>query len=159
MLKLRPAAAADAAQIIRVRREAILAKAASHYDECRLTDWVADAADHIARIRREIADPAVIVLVAEAGGEIVGFAVAAPSENTLRALYAQPNDIGGVGHKLLASIEAIAFESTPFLTCEASLNAENFYRANGYREECRKNHVSPNGITSPVVQMRKPHPA
>jgi len=159
MLKIRRARPDDAAEIVRVRRDAILSKAASHYEQRLLTDWVATGTDRLARIQGEIADPAIIVLVAEAAGEIIGFAVGAPCDHDLRALYTQPNDIGGIGRKLLAAIEAIAFQSTPFLTCDASLNAEDFYRANGYRAEGRKDYVSPSGVISQVVQMRKPRPA
>jgi hypothetical protein len=40
------------------------------------------------------------------------------------------------------------------------LNAEGFYKANGYREERRKDHVSSSGaVVSTVVQMRKQRPA
>jgi len=159
LLTIRPATLSDAVEIVRVRRDAILSKAARYYDQRLLADWVATDTDRLTRVQREIADPAFIVLVAEAASAIIGFAVAAPSDHDLRALYTQPNDIGRVGSRLLAAIEAIAFERTAFLTCDASLNAEGFYRTNGYREECRKDHVSPAGVVSQVVQLRKLRPA
>src|SRR5258707_9458766 len=77
MLKIRIATRNDAAAIILVRREAIFAKAASHYDRPTLNAWVAaDGVDRILRIEQEISDPGFIVLVAEAEGEIIGFAMA-----------------------------------------------------------------------------------
>jgi hypothetical protein len=161
ILQIRPAVGNDATAIMRVRREAILSKAATHYDPATLNDWAdaMDAAERVARIERTISDPRFITLVAEAGDEIIGFAVAALANNELRALYTRPNRIGKVGQVLLAALEKLAFETVPFLSCDASLNAENFYKANGYSEECRKDHVSrPGGIVSRVVQMKKHRP-
>jgi GNAT superfamily N-acetyltransferase len=162
MLKIRPAVRADATRIMLVRREAILAKAAAHYDQAILSDWAdaMDTSDRVARIRKRISDPNWIVLVAEAGDEIIGFAMAVPSKNELQALYTRPNPIGHVGRALLAAVEDLAFEAAEFLTCDASLNAESFYKANGYSEERRKDHLSSSGaVISTVVQMRKRRPA
>jgi GNAT superfamily N-acetyltransferase len=162
MLKIRRAIRDDATRIMLVRRQAILAKAAAHYDQVILNDWAGaiDITDRVARIRKKISDPNCIVVVAEAGDEIIGFAVAVPSKNELQALYARPNPIGHVGRALLAAVEDLAFEAAEFLTCDASLNAESFYKANGYREERRKDHLSSSGgAISIVVQMRKQRPA
>jgi hypothetical protein len=157
ILEIRAARRADVADIMRVRREAILAKAASHYDLVTLNDW-ADAAD-AGRMAKRISDPDYRALVAEADGEIIGFAVAAISKGELQALYARPNPIGNIGTALLAAIEALAFRAVPFLVCDASLNAESFYKAHGYIEECRKDQVSSSGdVISRVVQMRKHRP-
>jgi GNAT superfamily N-acetyltransferase len=147
MLKIRRAVRDDATPMMLVRREAILAKAAAHYDQIILNDWAGapDMADRVAEIRKKISDPNYIVIVAEADEEIIGFATAAPSKHELQALYTQPNPIGHVGRALLAAVEDLAFEAAEFLTCDASLNAERFYRANGYREERRKDHVSSSG--------------
>ena len=156
-VEIRTARRADVADIMRVRREAILAKAASHYDSVTLNDW-ADAAD-AGRMAKRISDPGYRALVAEADGEIIGFAVAAISKHELQALYVKPNPIGNIGTALLAAIEALAFRAVPFLVCDASLNAESFYKAHGYIEECRKDQVSSSGdMISRVVQMRKHRP-
>jgi len=101
-----------------------------------------------------------IFLVAEAAHKIIGFTMVVPAHHELQALYVRPNLIGSVGRTLLAAVETLAFEATEFLICDASLNAAGFYAANGYVEECRKDHVSiPGGIVSGVVQMRKHRPA
>jgi Acetyltransferase (GNAT) domain len=157
ILEIRPARRADVDDIMRVRREAILAKAASHYDPVTLNDW-AETAD-AGRMAKRISDPDYRALVAEADGEIIGFAVAAISKRELQALYARPNPIGNIGTALLAAIEALAFQALPFLVCDASLNAESFYKAHGYIEECRKDQISSSGdMISRVVQMRKHRP-
>lgn len=161
MLKIRRAVRDDITEIVLVRREAIFSKAATHYDQATLNDW-ADAMDttnRVARFEQKISDAGFIVLVAEAGDEIIGFAMADLSNNELQALYTKPNPIGKVGRVLLAALESLAFETAPFLVCDASLNAESFYEANGYTEESRKDHVSsPGGVISRVVEMRKHRP-
>jgi hypothetical protein len=160
-LEIRRAVPGEATAIVRVRREAILTKAKTHYDPAILNDWAdaVDASERVARIGRKISDPLSIVLVAEAGDEIIGFAIADLSHSELQALYTKSNPIGKVGQVLLAALEQLAFEAVPFLGCDASLNAEGFYKANGYAEECRKDHVSrPGGVVSRVVQMRKHRP-
>jgi hypothetical protein len=156
-LEIRAAVRSDVAEIMRVRRGAILAKAASHYDPVIVNDW-ADAAD-AGRIAKRISDPDYRALVAEADGDIIGFAMAAISKQELQALYVKPNPIGNIGTALLAAIEDLAFQAVPFLVCDASLNAESFYKAHGYIEECRKDRVSSSGaMISRVVVMRKHRP-
>lgn len=157
ILEIRPAVRDDAAEIAFVRREAILSKAAGHYDQTILHDW-ADAVD-LGRIGKRISDPNYVVLVATAAEEMIGFAMAALAKDELQALYAKPNPIGHVGRTLLAALEIRAFDVVQFLRCDASLNAEGFYKANGYTEQCRKDHVSSrSGVISHVVQMIKHRP-
>ena len=157
VLVIRTARRDDVAGIMQVRREAILAKAASHHDPVTLNDW-ADAGD-AERMAKRISDSDYRALVAEANGGLIGFAMAAISKHELQALYVKPNQIGKVGTALLAAIEALAFQAVPFLVCDASLNAESFYKAHGYIEECRKDQVSSSGeMISRVVQMRKVRP-
>ena len=161
VLEIRRAVPNEATAIVLVRREAILSKAKTHYDQAILDDWAdaMGASERVARIERKISHPLSIVLVAEAGDEIIGFAMADLSNNELQALYTKSNPIGKVGQVLLAALEQLAFETVPFLGCDASLNAESFYKANGYTEECRKDHVSrPGGVVSRVVQMSKHRP-
>lgn len=155
-VEIRSAVRGDVTGLVRVRREAILAKAASHCDPVILNDW-ADAAD-AGRIAKGISDPDYRVLVTEAGGEIIGYAMAALSKGELLALYARPNQIGGIGRELLAAIEHLVFEVAPLLVCDASLNAEGFYKANGYTAECGKDFVTSSGVISRVVQMKKHRP-
>jgi hypothetical protein len=157
ILEIRAARRADVDDMMRVRREAILAKAANHYDPVTLNDW-ADAAD-AGRMAKRISDPDYRALVAEADGGIIGFAMAVISRHELQALYVKPNPIGNIGTALLAAIETLAFQALPFLVCDASLNAESFYKAHGYIEECRKDRVSSSGaMISRVVVMKKHRP-
>ena len=154
--KIRAAVSGDVTAILQVRRQAILVRAGSHYDPVILNDW-ADAAN-AGRIARRIADPDFRTLVAEVGGEIIGFAMAAPSKGELLALYARPNQIGHIGRDLLAAIEPLVFQTTALLVCEASLNAEGFYKANGYTAEGARDFLTSSGLKSRVVRMKKQRP-
>ena len=161
-LKIRLAALHDATAIAHVRRQAILSKAATHYDQALLIAW-ADATNFPDRVRhfeQNISDPGCVALVAESGNDLCGFAIADLVHCELQALYSKPNPIGGIGRALLTALEKRAFATVPFLVCDASLNAERFYKVNGYLEECRKDHVAPrSGVISRVVQMKKLRPA
>jgi N-acetylglutamate synthase-like GNAT family acetyltransferase len=157
MLKIRPANLSDAAALLIVHRGAVFSKAAGHYDQVRLEAWApGPTLERIARIEQEIIDPNYIFLVAEVEGEIVGYASAIPSNNELRSLHVKTNSIGNVGRALLAEIEKQAFAAgAKHLEFDASINAEAFYKANGYTEKGRADHVSANGDVSAAVQMRK----
>lgn len=65
--------------------------------------------DRVARSERQIADPGFLVLVAEAGDELIGYGIAVPSHEQLRALYVKPNAIGRTGVTLLAGVETLTF--------------------------------------------------
>jgi ribosomal protein S18 acetylase RimI-like enzyme len=146
--------------MMRVHREAILSKAAGHYRQSTLDAWaLGPAPDRVARAAQQTADPGFIVLVAEAGDEIVGYGVAVPSREQLRALCVKPNAIGRVGSALLGEMEKRAFATAEVLTCDASLNAVAFYRANGYAEQGRVEHVVKSGASVACVRMKKVRPA
>jgi len=159
-MTIRPARTDDAEAILYIHREAILAKAAGHYDQPTLAGWaIGPTPERIARQQQQIADPEFIVLVAEAAGEPLGFAIAVPSRRELRSLYVKPNPIGRVGSALLHELEMQAFRACDRLTCDASLNAADFYRAHGYREEACVEHVLSSGVRIPCLRMSKDRPS
>lgn len=85
--------------------------------------------------------------------------MAIPSRNELRALYAKPNTAGCVGRILLNYIESRALDAgAEYLELDASLNAEAFYKANGYIEIGRTDHISDSGDASAAIQLRKIRP-
>jgi L-amino acid N-acyltransferase YncA len=156
MLTIRPAHPNDATAILHAQREAILSKARRHYPQPTLDSWaLGGAPDRVARLEKQIADSDFIVLVAEAGGEVIGYGVAVPSRQRLRALYVRPNAIGRVGSALLSELEKRAFETSEMITCDASLNAVGFYEANGYTEQGRMDHPLSSGGSVPCVRMMK----
>jgi GNAT superfamily N-acetyltransferase len=111
----------------------VFAKAAGHYSRAILEAWALGATtDRVVQVEREIADPAFIVLVAEAAGDLIGFAMAIPTNGELRAVYVKPNRVGS-GRALLAEIEGRAFALADQLACDASLNSEKFTKLTATR--------------------------
>jgi GNAT superfamily N-acetyltransferase len=160
MLTIRPAQSGDAVAMLEAHREAVFSKAAGHYSHARLEAWSPGAtSERIHSVENEIADPAFIVLVAEFESKILGFATAIPARSELRALYVRPNSVGHVGRALLREIETRAFRAgAPWLQFDASMNAEAFYKANGYVEIGRAEHVASDGGRSAGVRLKKLRP-
>jgi hypothetical protein len=153
---VRTAITADAVAILETHRAAILTRAASHYPQATLDAWgIGPTPERIARQEIQIADAGIITLVAEAAGEIIGFAIAVPGQSELRSLYVRPNTIGRVGSGLLAELERRAFEICHRLACDASLNAVPFYASHGYIEEARIEHTLSSGARIPCIRMSK----
>ena len=75
-------------------------------------------------MEHESADPFFIVLVAETTGDLIGFAMAIPTNGKLRAVYVKPNRVSCVGRALLAEIEGRAFALADQLASDASPNAD-----------------------------------
>jgi hypothetical protein len=159
MLSIRTARREDARAMILARRGAILAKAAGHYPPEVLDAWATSVTpERIERTQRQMNERESIILVAEAEGEVLGFGMAMPSLQELRALYVKPNPIGGVGRLLLRSVEDQAFQLCDALACDASLNAVAFYRVNGYAELGPVDHLLSSGVAVPCIRMRKLRP-
>ena len=157
-LVIRPARVGDATAMVRVREQAIWAKAASHYARADLERWVAadTASERVVRFQQEIADPRFVVLVAEANNDLVGFGLTVPAKGELRALYVKPNATGKIGCALLTELENRSFPIAESLLCDVSLNAASFYKANGYTEECRTDdRVIGSGNIDTSIRMKK----
>ena len=159
MLHIRKARRDDAKAMVEARRGAILVRAAGHYPPAILDAWAASVTpERIERTQNQMNERESIMLVAEAEGEVLGFGMALPSREELRALYVKPNPIGGVGRLLLRSIEDQAFQLCDALACDASLNAVAFYRVNGYAELGPVDHLLSSGVAVPCVRMMKLRP-
>jgi hypothetical protein len=142
--------------MVQVRREAILSKARGPYQQRTIHAWAAEATpDRAVRYARDITDPQSIVLVAESGGELLGFAMAVPAKEELSAIYVKPNRVGRVGHALLSAVEGRAFQTAEALICIAALSAVPFYAANGYSGEKGIDYVDGSGAGVPCMQMKK----
>ena len=142
--------------MLEVRQEAILSKGRNPYTQATVDAWAADATSERAiRYTRAIADPEVIVLVAEYDDALVGFAMAVPAKGELSAIYVKPNSIGRVGHSLLSRLEDHAFRTAEALSCVAALGAVPFYRANGYTDQGSIDYVDSAGISIRCMQMKK----
>jgi putative acetyltransferase len=96
-------------------------------------------------------------LVAENGGRIVGIGCLVVRKNELRACYVLPSATrNGVGTAILRALERAArHQGATVLEADASLNAEPFYRTNGYEVCGRGEHVLNSGVRMACVRMRK----
>jgi hypothetical protein len=156
MVTIRVARSQDAMAMTEVRREAILSKGADHYQGPTVEAWVTDAAsERVARYTQQIADPQFVVLIAEASGEVLGFAVANPTKEELSAIYVKRNKIGRVGRALLSELETRAFATADRLTVLASSTGVKFYVENGYSDDGPAHYVDSTGPCVPCRTMKK----
>jgi N-acetylglutamate synthase-like GNAT family acetyltransferase len=96
-------------------------------------------------------------LVAEIDGALQGFACMDAASSELRAVFISPQAHGrGVGATLVRRLEARARElGVRNWSVMASLNAEAFYGALGFRVLSRTVWHHPNGFDLPCVKMEK----
>lgn len=155
-VRIRAARSTDAIAMTLARREAILAKSWGHYEQATVEAWAVDgASERLVRYAQQIADPELIVLIAETGDDVLGFVIANPGNSEVCTIYVKPNDSGRVGRALLAKAEMLAFRLTNTLMVVASLNAVQFYVENGYVDEGVVHWESHDGSRSPCRKMRK----
>jgi len=97
-------------------------------------------------------------LIAELDGQPAGIGVLVVQNEELRACYVRPEMVRkGVGAAIVREIERLAIQSgLTHLRLDASLNAEPFYRALGYRVVERGEHVlGRSGLRMAAVKMEK----
>ncbi len=96
-------------------------------------------------------------LVAERDGALAGVGALVSATGELRACYvASEAARRGVGAALVREIEARARAAgLTGLWLDASLNAESFYRAMGYRSDRRAEHSLPTGLRMACVRMSR----
>ena len=95
--------------------------------------------------------------VAVADGSVVGFSELDREQGEVKAVYVEPAwSRRGVGRALLAELERAARgHHLAELRLEASLTAEPFYLALGYRFVARRTHILSSGDALACVEMRK----
>jgi putative acetyltransferase len=156
-LRLRPATEADRQALWRLHSRSVEALCQGAYSAREVRTWV-DLLRPDGYLRPE--QPRT-VLVAERGLHLVGFGQMDLGEGELEALYVAPEEAGhGVGSRLLASLEVLAWQSgAAGVTLDASLNAEPFYRARGYVRLHMAQRVLTPQVQLACVRMRKHRPA
>ena len=126
--RIRPAAAADAAELLRVRYDAIMAVRLPGVAEDRVRRW-AERRD-LSWMRRALQDRETWVGMVD--DHIVSWI--AVEEDRVEGLYTDPRNAGhGIGSALLHFVEGLV-KSRGFehIRLDASPNAEAFYRKRGY---------------------------
>jgi GNAT superfamily N-acetyltransferase len=127
---LRSARAGDGAAVFEVTRRAIGALAKEHYSPEQIDRWMGE--------RTPVFYEALIaggrMVVADRAGVVIGFVDAEPGE--LTRLFVLPEVAGaGLGVRLLkVGVETARVGRRGLIRVEATLNAESFYRRNGFRK-------------------------
>lgn len=157
MTPVRPAAPADAPEILALHVASIRAFGPEAYDETQVAAW---ADKDGGPDRYPIGDDGHYLVVAERDGSVAGYGHLVPSDHEVRAVYVRPEHAGeGVGSAILDRLEARARErDADEVTLWASLNAVGFYERRGYdsvRETAVEKEYDGRPVTLSVVRMRK----
>ena len=147
----------EAETFLRVHHASVRGLAALAYPPEVIADWAPSpitpeaVAAFLANPDRETR------LVAATEGRIVGVGVLVPYLAELRACYVAPDAVRcGVGSTLVRALERRALDrGLTALHLDASLNAEAFYRALGYRALARGAHVLRSGRRMACVKMAR----
>lgn len=155
-ITFRPARAGDGQATFDITWRSVAGLAAGHYSSAQIVGWMGARTPEfyeglIARGR---------MVVAERDGSLVAFVDAEPGEVT--RLFVLPEAAGGgLGKRLLAiGIETARRGHTGPVRLEATINAAEFYRRNGFREIGR-GHFSHGlgGDPIEIIQMELTDPA
>lgn len=158
-ISIEPAKPDDAQALLEIHAAAVHQTAAPYYSQEILNNWswLPITGDRIERIRqRWIESPDRRVVVARHSGQVVGFGFI-HREGEVQSLYVHPNyGRRGIGASILATLEqeAIALGLTD-LRLNASLNAEAFYRKQGFEVIEPRVYQLASGKEVACIKMRK----
>ncbi len=152
-LSIRVAVDDDATAIWRVHTAAIRRTCAGHYPPEVIAAWVERLKPESYRgvLRRGG------VVIAEDDAQVVGFGQIDLPNGEIQAVYVAPEAQGqGVGAALLAHLEQLASgQGTSRLTLKATINAECFYAARGWRTIGRDVHKITQQVGLKCIAMEK----
>ncbi|MCD5362471.1 GNAT family N-acetyltransferase [Chromobacterium aquaticum] len=158
LFQIRSALAQDAEGLIQLHFRAVQAIAPSFYPSPVRAAWSPPPSPaRAAWMRQTIAAPERRVLLAAAEGRLGGFAICAPEQGLMQALYVDPACTGlGLGQRLLgAAEEAMRQAGCARVTLKASLNALGFYQAMGYRLGVAARQPLADGVEMDCREMDK----
>ena len=159
-LVLRDMTGEDARAVLELHSAAVHRLAGGSYDPTILEAWAPhEVSDELVAFFQRNPDSETRI-VAERDGRIAGFGALVIANRELRACYVHPGAARcGVGRALVAELETRARAAgLEALELDASLNAEAFYRALGYRTLRRgvhQLHRAGRDIPMPCAKMRK----
>lgn len=155
---VRIAITADAEAIVRTHHAAVCGTAHDYYPPDVLEAWAVPLTDDsYQRVREEIADDAMVVVVADVNSRVTGFGMIVPGDEELRAVYVEPSfGRQGVGTAILQRLEeAACARDVARLNLSSSINAEAFYAKHGYETIERTTHRLRSGNEMACVRMTK----
>jgi putative acetyltransferase len=148
----------DARAMLEVHYAAVHSAPVNYYDEERLDEWSPKVDDEriVNFLTRSQIDEEV-TWVALQDELIVGFGTVVPSLNELRACYVHPRcNRQGIGRRIVEALEDEAKRAgVGWLNLNASLNAEDFYKALGYVSDGLGRHRLISGQSISCVHMYK----
>lgn len=158
-IRLEPAQPKDAAAILEIHAAAVHQTAAPYYSEEVINSWsrLPITSERIERVKQKwFENPEHRVIVARQNNYTVGFGMI-DKNSELQGLYVHP-DFGrcGIGAKILAVLEQeAALLGLSYLNADASINAEAFYRKQGFEVIEYGIHQLASGQEMACVKMRK----
>ena len=152
-VSVRQARATDNLDVMTVKRAAIQDGAGEDYSADQVAAWT-PGTDELHDYEAALESEKFLVLVAEIGEAVVGFAVLNLESGSLLSLYIQPGQRGtGIGSTLLGHVEtSAAMNGADTLDLLASRNAVSFYESHGY-EQLERVEREIDGETIPFVSM------
>jgi len=154
-VSVRQARPRDNLDVMTVKRAAIRDGAGEDYSAEQVAAWT-PGTDELHDYESALGSDRFLVLVAEIGSAVVGFAVLNLESGSLLALYIQPGQRGtGIGSTLLGHVETSAgMSGADSVDLLASRNAVGFYESHGYDSlEAVEREI--HGETIPFVSMEK----
>ena len=105
-LVIRQAVREDARAIIDAHHAAVREKAVEHYSPEIIAAWAPEEVTEarVQRLEEQIESGEFHTLVAETGGDIIGFGQVNPQSGALGAVYVRKNPLGGVGERILSQL-------------------------------------------------------
>lgn len=155
-IAVRPLRVDEGRLYLEIVNRAIRGLAAGQYAPEVIEGWVHPPTEENLRALAANADGE-IRLVAELDGVPAGIGALVVERSELRACYVSPDAARrGCGSAIVREIERLArAHGVARLELAASLNAEPFYAAHGYRVRERSEFVLPSGCRMPAVWMEK----
>jgi putative acetyltransferase len=149
----RPATEADLPTLWALRTRAVRSGCASHYPPAVIATWCAAPPPAGMPLLLRAGGG----IVAEEGGQAVGYAVLDADTGEVDAVFVDPAQHGrGIGQALLLTLEALARErGLDLLFLSASLNAVPFYERAGFHALRERMVAHRSGIAIRSVLMEK----
>lgn len=146
-MQIKTATIQDAEEIHHIHTNAVKFNCKNFYTENQITIWLKNRSPE--GYHKGIKNGE--MFIAEENGEIAGFGHAIPGQ--IAAVFVDPAFQGkGVGKLLLEHGLKLALQEKQPVMVESSLNAENFYKRNGFIK-IREDFCIRNGIKLPIIIM------
>lgn len=137
----------DAEDIHRIHDEAVQVTCKDFYNEEQIRVWLEDRSPqryHQSIKKREL-------FVGQLNKETIGYIHVAPGE--IMSIFVDPNFQGlGLGKQLLDYGLSIAIKNHKKVKVQSTLNAEEFYKKNGFNKIRNDFHII-KGVKAPVIIM------